>query len=58
MTMQSLYRVIDLTDHRGHLAGFILARLGAEVIAVEPPATTAGWPWWLRTTTHGPHSPG
>ncbi len=37
MTLLSPYRVLDLTDDRGHLAGFILARLGAEVIAVEPP---------------------
>ena len=31
------YRVLDLTDERGQLAGFILAQLGADVIAVEPP---------------------
>jgi len=30
------YRVIDLSDERGHLAGQILRQLGAEVIAVEP----------------------
>ncbi|MCC6438400.1 MAG: CoA transferase [Acidimicrobiales bacterium] len=35
--MLSAYRVLDLTDDRGHFAGFILAMLGAEVIAVEPP---------------------
>lgn len=35
--MLSPYRVLDLTDDRGHFAGFILAQLGAEVIAVEPP---------------------
>lgn len=35
--MLSTYRVLDLTDERGHLAGLILAQLGAEVIAVEPP---------------------
>ncbi|MGD9750693.1 MAG: CaiB/BaiF CoA transferase family protein [Acidimicrobiia bacterium] len=35
--MLSPYRVLDLTDDRGHFAGFILAMLGAEVIAVEPP---------------------
>ncbi len=40
MTLLSPYRVLDLTDDRGHLAGFILARLGAEVIAVEPPGGT------------------
>lgn len=37
MTLLSPYRVLDLTDDRGHLAGHILAMLGAEVIAVEPP---------------------
>ncbi len=31
------YRVLDLTDERGHLAGSILAAMGADVIAVEPP---------------------
>lgn len=35
--MLSPYRVLDLTDDRGQLAGAILAWLGAEVIAVEPP---------------------
>ncbi|MFM7062793.1 MAG: CoA transferase, partial [Actinomycetes bacterium] len=34
-------RVLDLTDERGHLAGFILRQLGAEVILVEPPAGSA-----------------
>ena len=33
----SPYRVIDLTDDRGNLAGLIFAQLGAEVVAVEPP---------------------
>lgn len=32
------YRVIDLTDHRGLLAGRMLAQLGADVIQLEPPA--------------------
>ncbi|MFN0029426.1 MAG: CoA transferase, partial [Acidimicrobiales bacterium] len=31
------FRVLDLTDERGQLAGMILASLGAEVILVEPP---------------------
>ena len=34
----SEYRVLDLTDERGHLAAFILAQMGAEVIAIEPPS--------------------
>ena len=33
----SNYRVLDLSDERGHLAGRILADLGADVIKVEPP---------------------
>ncbi len=33
----SPYRVLDLTDERGQLAGATLADLGAEVILVEPP---------------------
>ncbi|MFP6817570.1 MAG: CoA transferase [Pseudomonadales bacterium] len=32
------YRVLDLTDERGLLCGEILGDLGADVIAVEPPA--------------------
>ena len=35
--MLSRYRVIDLTDERGHIAGFMLAAMGAEVICIEPP---------------------
>ena len=35
--MLSSYRVLDLTDERGHLAGLMLRQLGAEVIAIEPP---------------------
>lgn len=31
------YRVLDLTDQRGLLAGHMLAKLGADVIQVEPP---------------------
>ena len=36
--MLSEYRVLDLTDERGHLAAFMLAQMGAEVIAIEPPS--------------------
>jgi crotonobetainyl-CoA:carnitine CoA-transferase CaiB-like acyl-CoA transferase len=35
--MLSPYRVIDATDHRGQIAGMILAGLGAEVLLLEPP---------------------
>ena len=35
--MLSPYRVLDLTDERGQLAGATLADLGAEVILIEPP---------------------
>jgi crotonobetainyl-CoA:carnitine CoA-transferase CaiB-like acyl-CoA transferase len=31
------YRVLDLPDERSHVAEYILAALGADVIAVEPP---------------------
>ena len=39
--MLSPYRVLDLTDERGHLAGYLLAVLGADVIAIEPPEGSA-----------------
>jgi crotonobetainyl-CoA:carnitine CoA-transferase CaiB-like acyl-CoA transferase len=42
------YRIVDLTDDRGHLAGLLLAQLGAEVILVEPPTghrTRHRGPW-------------
>ena len=47
--MLSPYRVLDLTDERGHLAGMILASFGAEVIKVEPPQG-------VRTRRSGPFS--
>ncbi|MFN0092941.1 MAG: CoA transferase [Acidimicrobiales bacterium] len=33
-------RVLDLTDHRGELGPWLLGRLGAEVVKVEPPGGT------------------
>jgi len=39
--MLSPYRVLDLTDHRGHLTGAALAALGADVVAIEPPGGSA-----------------
>ena len=35
--MLSSYKVLDLADRKGMFCGYILAHLGAEVIAVEPP---------------------
>ena len=46
--MLSAYRILDLTDDRGHLAGLLLAQLGAEVVLVEPPGghrTRHRGPW-------------
>lgn len=31
------YRVLDLTDDRGEVGPWLLGRLGAEVVKVEPP---------------------
>ena len=30
------YRVIDLTDRRGWMTGFLLAQLGCDVVLAEP----------------------
>lgn len=40
--MLNPYRVIDLTDHRGEMAGMVLGSLGADVIKIEPPGGCAG----------------
>src|SRR5262245_58262802 len=58
--MLSPYRVIDATDHRGQLAGMMLAQLGAEVVLAEPPggqpgrAAGGGLTWWAYS--RGKHS--
>ncbi|MGE0732239.1 MAG: CoA transferase [Acidimicrobiia bacterium] len=43
--MLDAYRVLDLTDRRGWLAGLLLAQLGADVVLAEPPGG------WRRDTT-------
>jgi crotonobetainyl-CoA:carnitine CoA-transferase CaiB-like acyl-CoA transferase len=35
------YRALDLTDHRGALAGRLLADLGVDVVKLEPRAEVA-----------------
>src|SRR5256885_14047193 len=45
------YRVLDLSDERGQLAGAMLGNLGAEVILVEPPGGA-------RSRTLGPWAGG
>ncbi|MEZ4289888.1 MAG: CoA transferase [Myxococcota bacterium] len=37
MPLLTPYRVLDLTDERGQLAGMILGDLGADVLRIEPP---------------------
>ena len=50
--MLSPYRVLDLADERGILRGQILADLGADVIAIKPPAgSPAGRIGPFRRTT-------
>ncbi len=39
--MLAPYRVLDLTDGRADLAGFVLAGLGADVLKIEPPGGSA-----------------
>jgi crotonobetainyl-CoA:carnitine CoA-transferase CaiB-like acyl-CoA transferase len=36
------YRVLDVTDRRGLMAGHILAQLGADVVQMEPPGGCNG----------------
>jgi len=45
------YRILDLTDDRGLIGGMILADLGADVIAIEPPGGN-------RASRRGPFAAG
>ncbi len=36
-TLLAPYRVLDLTDLKGHLCGKVLAEMGADVLKIEPP---------------------
>ncbi len=49
------YRVIDLTDRRGWLTGFLLAQLGCDVVLAEP---DEGWPRddWFESYNRGKRS--
>ena len=49
------YRVIDLTDRRGWMTGFLLAQLGADVILAEP---ESGWTrdHWFEAYNRGKRS--
>ena len=49
------YRVIDLTDHRGWMAGFLLAQLGCDVVLAEP---ENGWErdHWFEAYNRGKRS--
>lgn len=53
--MLAPYRVVDLSDRDGWLAGFLLAQLGAEVILVEP---QGGYPRdaWFEAYNRGKRS--
>jgi crotonobetainyl-CoA:carnitine CoA-transferase CaiB-like acyl-CoA transferase len=41
MNLLTPYRVLDLTDVRGQIAGMMLGDLGADVVRVEPPGGSA-----------------
>ena len=56
--MLDCYRILDLSDERGQMAGAILAGLGAEVILVEPPdgSHSRRVGPWLGHDRHRQHS--
>ena len=43
--MLESYKVLDLADQKGMFCGYILAQLGAQVIAVEPPGGSSARAW-------------
>ncbi|MDH4144904.1 MAG: CoA transferase [Acidimicrobiia bacterium] len=49
------YRILDLTDRDGWLAGFLFAQLGAEVLLVEPPGGH-GRDAWFEAYNRGKRS--
>lgn len=53
MSLLSPYRVLDLTDERGMLAGRMLADLGADVVQVEPPGGSSARQRAPRDDAHG-----
>jgi len=48
--MLSHYRVVDLSDERGLMCWYLLARLGADVVHVEPPGGRPRDATWLAYT--------
>src|ERR1700761_8018144 len=56
MSFLAGYRVLDLTDERGLMAGRILADLGADVVLVEPPGGSPARsvpPWAVLPSAQG-----
>src|SRR5690348_3156206 len=59
--MLGRYRVLDLTDSHGLIAGSILADLGADVIAIEPPTGSPARhaaPFWRGPQNRDRHGAG
>lgn len=57
MTLLGTYRVLDLSDERGHIAGFLLAQLGADVVLVESRIAPYRRYRWLRSATTEANAP-